>query len=140
MTSQCREWDKKFNVLQLEVFSADNAVQFVKENLKPGILSTPEENNNISKLFGCHPLALQQVLSYINKANMSINDYIELFQNRKKEMLSTPTNDLANGSIYTVLSLSIERIRKFTDHEVTLDLLYITVSYTHLTLPTICSV
>ena len=125
VTSQCREWDEKFDVLKLDVFSKDDAVQFIERNLKGNIVWNTEDCVNISNLLGYHPLGLQQAICYVNKANISLNDYIMLFQERKQEMLSTSINDLENKSLYMVLSLSIERIEKVSQNNTSLDLLYV---------------
>jgi len=125
VTSQCREWDGKFDVLHLDVFSKRSAFQFVQKNLKSNIIYTAEECTSISNLLGYHPLALQQALSYVNNNDMTLHDYTVQIQKRKQELLSISTADLENKTVSAVLTLSIEKITEINTSAMFLNVLYV---------------
>ena len=121
ITSQCTSWDQRFNKLELHVFNNDDALQFLTNN----ICSTQYTNSGeIEELLGqisCHPLALQQVVSYIKKNTVTIEEYKTLLSQHKKDILSEGTDEIGNPSVNHTLTLSINRL-KTINHD-TVDLL-----------------
>ena len=96
-------------------------MQFLINN----ICSTQYTNSGeIEELLGqisCHPLALQQVVSYIKKNTVTIEEYKTLLSQHKKDILSEGTDEIGNPSVNHTLTLSINRL-KTINHD-TVDLL-----------------
>jgi len=113
ITSQCRNWDSRFDVLPLDVFTKEDSVQFLKAN----ILGKNDDDKimDLSQHLCCHPLALQQAVSYINKNYLSINNYLSLLDKIPEDLLSEPTNDFGNPSVMKTLTLTFNKLEEISD-------------------------
>ena len=115
ITSQCASWDQRFDRLDLQVFSSEDALQFFINNT----LMT-QYTEQIKELIGeisCHPLALQQVVSYIQKNSITVEEYMLLLKQRKKEMLTEGVEQIGKLSVNNTMTISINRLRTI-DQEV----------------------
>jgi len=109
ITSQCKYWDNRFEVSELKVFSEQESIEFMENNLVG--IETDESIVQLVQYLGYHPLALQQAISYINKNYTAVGDYLELFKKRK-ELFAEPTDEFGNPSVYTTISLALTRLQE----------------------------
>ena len=121
ITSQCTSWDNnRFDQLELQVFSSKDALQFFIENTTRSQYENDKEIQVLLDEISCHPLALQQVVSYIQKNSITIGEYMSLLDQRKKEMLSEGTDQVGNLSVNNTMTISINRLKTINQDAVDL--------------------
>ncbi|XP_066929495.1 uncharacterized protein [Clytia hemisphaerica] len=113
ITSQCKVWDPRFRVIKLDVFTVEESQIFLKQNIKRD--ETESTTKQLYEMFGCHPLGMQQAVSYINEHGINIETYIIEFKKRQKEYMSMESDQIGRATVYTTLSLAYERIENEGD-------------------------
>ena len=112
ITSQCTAWDKRFDAMELDVFSEDEAFQFFTLNIVGSHqLGDDATTKKLLHRLSYHPLALQQAVSYINKNGLAVHDFIKLFDQNKKAIHSEKLDQIQRMSVYNTLSLSIGNLK-----------------------------
>ena len=110
ITSQCQDWGNRFHHVELQVFSVKKALQFfIKNTLNQ--YKDEEEIKILLDEISCHPLALQQVVSYMKINSMNVEGYRSLLKQNTKEMFSEGVNEVDKKSVNSILSVSINRLR-----------------------------
>uniref|UniRef100_A0A7M5XEQ4 NB-ARC domain-containing protein n=1 Tax=Clytia hemisphaerica TaxID=252671 RepID=A0A7M5XEQ4_9CNID len=123
ITSQCSEWDQRFDVIKIGKFSNEEAEQFLETNIHDvEARKDKEANQKLLKSLSYLPLALQQAFSFINENGLTVGMYLTIFDKRQKELLSEGTQEIGNPSVYTTLSLTYNRLLQEGGQEV-IDLL-----------------
>ena len=108
ITSQCKEWDANFDLVKLDGFSPQDAFDFFTTNIEDK--NSSESINKLISLLSSQPMALQQAISYINKNHINVEQYLEIFNKRKSELMKKGTNNIRDTSVFTTLSLSIGKL------------------------------
>ncbi|MEO0687258.1 MAG: NB-ARC domain-containing protein [Cyanobacteria bacterium J06649_11] len=111
ITSQCSSWDQRFNKLELKVFDDNTAFDFFINNTTQVNYADNKEIHQLLNKISCHPLALQQAVSYITKNSITVREFITLLDQNKKEMLSEGAEQIGNPSVNTTLTISINRLK-----------------------------
>ena len=111
ITSQCSNWDQRFDKLELKVFDDNTAFDFFIKNTTQANYTSNEEIHQLLNEISCHPLALQQAISYITKNSITAGEYIPLLDQHKKDLLSEGTDQIGNPSVNNTLTISIERLK-----------------------------
>ena len=111
ITSQCTSWDQRFDHLELQVFSEKDALNFFTKHISSTQYANAGEIKELLSKISCHPLAVQQALSYIQKNSTSVKEYMSLLDERKKELLSKGAEQVGNPSVNYILTISINRLR-----------------------------
>ena len=111
ITSQCSSWDQRLNKLELKVFDNKTAFDFFINNTITQAHNDHEEIHQLLNKISCHPLALQQAVSYITKNSITALEFILLLDQNKKEMLSEGAEQIGNPSVNNTLSISINRLK-----------------------------
>ncbi|XP_066911965.1 uncharacterized protein [Clytia hemisphaerica] len=120
ITTQCSEWDQRFDVIKIGQFSNEEAEQFLETNIHDVEARKDKEvNQKLLKSLSYLPLALQQAFSYINKNGLTVEMYLTIFEKRQKELLSEGTQQIGIPSVYTTLSLTYNRLLQEGGQEVT---------------------
>uniref|UniRef100_A0A7M5X742 Uncharacterized protein n=1 Tax=Clytia hemisphaerica TaxID=252671 RepID=A0A7M5X742_9CNID len=113
ITSQCQVWDPRFRVIKLDVFTVEESQIFLQQNIKRD--ETESTTKQLYEMLGCHPLGMQQAVSYINEHGIDIETYITEFKKRQKEYMSKESDQIGKATVYTTLSLAYERIENEGD-------------------------
>ncbi|XP_066917101.1 uncharacterized protein [Clytia hemisphaerica] len=113
ITSQCQVWDLRFRVIKLDVFTVEESQIFLQQNIKRD--ETESRTKQIYEMLGCHPLGMQQAVSYINEHGIDIETYITEFKKRQKEYMSKESDQIGKATVYTTLSLAYERMENEGD-------------------------
>ena len=108
ITSQCKEWNANFDLVKLDGFSQQESFDFFTTNVEGR--NNSDCIDKLINLLSFQPLALQQAISYINKNHINAEKYLEIFSQRKSELMKKGTNDIHNTSVFTTLSLSIGKL------------------------------
>ena len=119
ITSQCTSWDQRFDYLELQVFSNEDALRFFTKNISSTQKVNAKEVEELLSKISCHPLALQQALSYIQKNLITVENYMSLLD-QNKEMLSEGADQVGNPSINNTMTISINRLRMIDQDAVNL--------------------
>ena len=113
VTSQCTNWGSQFHHIEIDVFDTDDALQFFIDNTP-----SSEQYRNTEEITGllteisCHPLALQQAVSYIIKNGSTIKEYMSLLDSaRKRDLLSQKVDPLSYSSVNSTMMVSIDRLK-----------------------------
>ncbi|XP_008207240.1 uncharacterized protein LOC103316246 [Nasonia vitripennis] len=123
ITSRNQKWPKNIKVLSLDVFSENEATNFVKKSLS---LKGNEECEEVKKLVNelqLFPLALQQAVAYIGLqdeklknvgSDFKISNYLKKLKQKTKEYLQfTEGNDNDySKTTYSTWNVTIEAIRQ----------------------------
>jgi tetratricopeptide (TPR) repeat protein len=94
--------------LEVGPLPTDDAVQLLKSKL--GVIDDSGQATRLCELLGGLPLALDQAASYIAAAQITIGDYIALFQSRKSELLKLNHPVDYPETVATTWSLALERL------------------------------
>ncbi|XP_077297995.1 uncharacterized protein LOC143919520 [Arctopsyche grandis] len=130
ITSRCHKWNignkGDIEVIALDIFSNDEAMVYLKIYLKD---EDDTDLKSLINLLGGLPLALWQAVGYIQNQNQKgsrkktkkifkIKDYIDLYNNEPKELLSKGHNgedDLYDGTIATTWRVTMQKIEQFVE-------------------------
>ena len=113
ITSQNIEWGARFVTQNVKVFTPLIAEEFVNCALKNNHSLTKDNNKNICNLVEYLPLALQQVVAYIQKTGITIDNYIKEFKYQKQLLLSEKCNDLwYSHTVMTTWNMAINKIKE----------------------------
>ena len=116
ITSQCKAWGREFDKLDINVFEKQDALKFFIDNTSTYQHANIEDVEELLKEISCHPLALQQAVSYITGNSSSIKDYIVSL----KKMLSEGADQLGNPSVNATMTISINRLKEINQNAVDL--------------------
>ena len=97
--------------IELNIFAEEEAFQFFTQNIQN---HKPNNDPVIRKLLqelSYHPLALQQVVSYINKNGLPVQDFVEIFEQNKKAIHLEEPDQIQRACVYNTLSLSINKVK-----------------------------
>ena len=120
ITSQCTIWDNRFNHLELQVFNSKDALQFFTENISKNQYANEEQIEELLSELSCHPLALQQALSYIHKNSTTVDRYMSLLNQHKMKMLSESAEQVGHPSVNSTMTISIDRLRGLDEDAINL--------------------
>ncbi|XP_047124514.1 uncharacterized protein LOC105845498 [Hydra vulgaris] len=110
VTSQWRTWSNNVNQMFIDVFSAEDAFAYVKNNIK----ETNENIRNLIKELSNHPFAITQGIKYIKIHKISIEKYINQYRSRPIEILDDhnfPTEEESKSAI-KVINLVLLKLEK----------------------------
>ena len=110
VTSQYSGWDHRFDKLPLDVFDKTTAFDFFINNTTVAHYNNNEDIHQLLQAISCQPLALQQAISYIKKNSITVQEYIYLLDQHRKEILSESTAE-QNASVNNTLTISIDRLK-----------------------------
>ncbi|XP_065652777.1 uncharacterized protein LOC136080097 [Hydra vulgaris] len=113
ITSQWRTWSNNVNQMFIDVFSAEDAFAYVKNN----IIEPNENIRNLIKELGNHPFAITQAIKYINIHKVSIGKYLDRFKSKPLKVLeneSIPTEEESKSAIKAI-NLVLLKLEKTKD-------------------------
>jgi tetratricopeptide (TPR) repeat protein len=109
VTSRWAAWGEWAKPLRLEVLSRDEAVAFVRKRT-----GTTDEQaaRALAEALGDLPLALAEAAAYIEQTQVSLDEYLQLVQERAVELFGLDRPTGAQRRVATVWSLSLERVQE----------------------------
>ena len=109
ITSRYQNWDHIGKPLQIEVWTREESVDFLQKRTGQ---SDEKAADELAKALGDLPLALEQAAAYINTRKKRYNDYLSLFNSRRKELWER--EEPPDGYPYTIAttwSLAFDEIK-----------------------------
>ena len=96
--------------IPIDTWTAEEAQQFVKTRLDN---ASENDINALSELLGNLPLGMEQAVAYIAASELSIPDYIELFNQNQQKYLSKSSipKEAYNETVATTWTLAIQKIQ-----------------------------
>ena len=122
-TSQNTNLPVGFSTISLSVFEKEQAFVFLKTNIPDSCQSDIESLTSIIDFLQCHPLALQQAVSYIKQNIISTADYVNLLQTNAPDLLNHSIIDVGQHSVMQTLTLAINKLKKCPDNVSTIKVL-----------------
>jgi tetratricopeptide (TPR) repeat protein len=110
VTSRNPAWGALATPLPVDVLPRDEAVAFLRARTG----HDDPEGEGLAAALGDLPLALEQAAAYVEQTQISIHDYIELFQLRAGELLALGEPIDYPSTVATTWTLSLERLRAET--------------------------
>ncbi|MBA1341611.1 MAG: Photosystem I assembly protein Ycf3 [ANME-2 cluster archaeon] len=110
ITSRNPDWSGVAKMLSVQVFDRDESIDFL---CKRAGQDDKKAADALADELGDLPLALEQAGAYIETTGITLIDYQELFQSRRKELWDdeTPPPDYPD-SVATTWSLAMEQVSK----------------------------
>jgi tetratricopeptide (TPR) repeat protein len=111
-------WSEQFQQLALDIFEPNEALEFIRKVL-PEHLYDREFAGSLANQLGYFPLALSQATAYIKTRNISIEDYLKLYEQKKstkgklldnKALASDPHQE----TIWVTVQLALEKLKEST--------------------------
>lgn len=95
--------------IPIDIWADKEALQFVKTRLEN---ANDEEITQLCELLGNLPLAMEQAVAYIAASELSILDYLEIFNKNQQKYLSTSSipKEEYNATVATTWKLAIQKI------------------------------
>ena len=113
ITSQNIAWGERFVTQNVKVFTPLIAEEFVNCALKNNLSLTKDNNRTICNLVEYLALALQQVVAYIQKTGITVDNYIKEFKYQRQLLLSEKCNDLwYSQTVMTTWNMAINKIKE----------------------------
>jgi len=139
ITSRNREWGNEIEVIELDTFTEEEAINFIKKELNLNDDSREEDVRLLAKTLQYFPLALQQAIAYIrnaqrklkksNNQNFEIVNYLKMYQENATILLDynfTEEND--NSYIKTTFitwEITLKKIQQKKHGQLALNALHI---------------
>jgi len=111
ITSRNQNWESLAKPLEVLKFERLESVEFL---LKRTERRDGEGADALAEVLGDLPLALEQAGAYIKETGISFEDYLERFQERRKEILRYGRPDTYPETIATTWDISVEAASKET--------------------------
>jgi hypothetical protein len=91
----------KNNMIQVDEMSRDDAMEVLRKTLlQEDLLSDKSTITRLLDALGYLPLAITQAVSYINKNNISIAEYIELCESSEEDIIEVLSEDFEDEGRY----------------------------------------
>ncbi|WP_374698934.1 tetratricopeptide repeat protein [Wolbachia endosymbiont (group B) of Limnophora tigrina] len=115
-------WPQPQNTISIDVFEPGESRSYIRKILKAkGQKLDITQVDTLAKTLGHLPLALAQASAYIKKTVISISDYLKLYNDRKRALLSDKTlletfpacaNRETAAIVYVTWNITVEAIKK----------------------------
>jgi hypothetical protein len=125
ITSRNRNWGDKTKLLLLDTFTEDEAIEFIKKELRIRDDSQEKEILQLAITLHCFPLALQQAVAYIKqtdeklkyvKQKFEIADYLKKYEEKARKLLNYdfPENNsnCYTKTTYITWEVTLEKIKQ----------------------------
>jgi tetratricopeptide (TPR) repeat protein len=118
VTSRYQKWDSLANPLDVLEFERPESVEFLITRTG---FRDEKAADALANALGDMPLALEQACAYIKETGISIKDYLERFQETRRELLNYGNPDTYSNTVASTWDLSVDAACK--ENPVSLDLL-----------------
>lgn len=97
VTSRNKKWPQNVKLLELDVFTKEEAIEFIKKSLGNEQIENEEDVIKLAETLQYFPLALQQAVAYIKVKNeelknvdsgFSVDDYLKRYEEKTTELLN----------------------------------------------------
>jgi tetratricopeptide (TPR) repeat protein/DNA-binding CsgD family transcriptional regulator len=107
MTTRQQHWPSSFKILDIDIMTENDALDLLQSLIKRNINHEKSHATTLVKTLGFLPLAVAQAGAYIQQNNISIAEYLTLYQKHEQELLSEPTMPLGVDSLPAAVTWDI---------------------------------
>jgi len=107
MTTRQQHWPSSFKILNIDIMTENDALNLLQSLIKKNINPEKSYATTLVKTLGFLPLAVAQAGAYIQQNNISIVEYLTLYQKHEQELLSDPTMPLGVDSLPVAVTWDI---------------------------------
>jgi len=107
MTTRQQHWPSSFKILNIDIMTENDALDLLQSLIKKNINHEKSYATTLVKTLGFLPLAVAQAGAYIQQNNISIAEYLILYQKHEQELLSDPTIPLGVDSLPVAVTWDI---------------------------------
>jgi DNA-binding CsgD family transcriptional regulator len=107
MTTRQQHWPSTFKILDIDIMTENDALDLLQSLIKRNINHEKSYAIALAKTLGFLPLAVAQAGAYIQQNNISIAEYLTLYQKHEQELLSDPTMPLGVDSLPVAVTWDI---------------------------------
>ncbi|MBT8227931.1 MAG: tetratricopeptide repeat protein [Dactylosporangium sp.] len=108
LTSRNADWATRWNAIEVDVFQRTESVQLLGRR---DARITPGAADLLADKLGDLPLALEQAANFQLTTGMSVEEYLELFDDRVRELLDEGQPSDYHTTTTAFLTLALERLR-----------------------------
>jgi tetratricopeptide (TPR) repeat protein len=125
ITSRNQTWTDEIKVLSLDTFTEDEAIEFIKKELRMRDDSREKKIRQLTKTLQYFPLALQQAVAYIKQEEkklkgieqkFKIAHYLKKYEEKARELLSfnfpKDNNNCYTQTTFIIWEVTIEKIKQ----------------------------
>jgi tetratricopeptide (TPR) repeat protein len=125
ITSRNQTWGDEIKVLSLNTFTEDEAVEFIKKELRMRDNSQEKEIRQLAKTLQYFPLALQQAVAYIKQEEkklkvveqkFEIAHYLKNYEEKAKELLNfnfpKENDNCYTQTTFIIWEVTLEKIKQ----------------------------
>ena len=114
ITSRNPDWGDLAQVVDVNVFTPAEAVAFFQERLgREGaeVQGSGSAREQLAEMLGYLPLALEQAAAYMVTREVTVADYVRLYQTRWRELMARAKRpDAYHATVMTTWQISFEQI------------------------------
>lgn len=108
ITSRNHEWSQVGNAIEVDVFERVESVELLR---KRGAGISAEDADRLADKLGDLPLALEQAATWQAATGMPVTEYLQLFDEHVRELLSEGKPTSYPTTVAAFLSLAVERLQ-----------------------------
>jgi tetratricopeptide (TPR) repeat protein len=107
VTSRNPGWARAAQALEVDVFTRDESKKFLTAR-NPEL--APEDANRLAEALGDLPLAVEQAAAWRAETGMSVDEYLELLDDKRLELLSSTTSPDYPTSVAAAWNISLDEL------------------------------
>jgi tetratricopeptide (TPR) repeat protein len=108
VTSRNHEWGQVGNAIEVDIFDRAESVELLR---KRGAGISAEDADRLADKLGDLPLALEQAATWQAATGMPVTEYLQLFDEHVRELLSEGKPTSYPTTVAAFLSLAVERLQ-----------------------------
>nr|XP_047138998.1 uncharacterized protein LOC124814934 [Hydra vulgaris] len=120
ITTLWRTWSNNVNLMSLDVFSPEDALVYMKNNIKT---NSDEKLRELIKELGFHPFAITQAIKYINAHSIAIEKYLYRYRLHPVQILDDDKFPNEEESMSAVRTINLVLMKLENDESISLKLL-----------------
>ncbi|WP_162907234.1 FxSxx-COOH system tetratricopeptide repeat protein [Allorhizocola rhizosphaerae] len=109
ITSRNPLWAASNPALEVDVFTREESMEMLRRH-HPDMLES--EADRLAEVLGDLPLALEQAASWLVTTLTSVDDYLEEFERRKRQLLAEGKPRNYPNTVATFVGLAVDRMRR----------------------------
>ncbi len=109
VTSRDMDWARVTRVLEVDVFEREESIQFLRRR-NPDL--ERDEADKLAEALGDLPVAIEQAAAWRAATGMPINEYLELLENKRIELLDASPSPDYRWSVAAAWQVSLDKLRE----------------------------
>ena len=114
ITTQLKNWPSTYQVVSLETWSEDTALEFLKKiTTTPWTAHGEQEYKDLVNVLGMHPLGIQHAKAFIKQTRITVKEYLDFLSEQPDVMAMEKVLDTGvKQSVLNSFLMTLDRIQK----------------------------